>query len=158
MPKFEKAKQKVRDFYELEGTCSEEETVNVLWDEDVTITDEYQLPSEFYHTHNKGFVFDDDALYDITFMGVTACGIKTNGSTVLATQMSKHGHNIQIENNVIKGYGAPPFTTRIKLVERKSVVKRLDEKFMPLLTDAKGVKYKITVSTSGTLSAVKVNN
>lgn len=36
-------------------------------------------------------------------------------------------------------------------------VHRLDEKFMPLLTDENGVKYKLTVSTSGALSAVKVD-
>ena len=37
-----------------------------------------------------------------------------------------------------------------------TVVERIPEKFMPLLTDANGVKYKLTVSTSGALSAVKV--
>lgn len=34
---------------------------------------------------------------------------------------------------------------------------RLDEKFMPLLTDENGGKWKLTVSTSGALSAVKVD-
>ena len=40
---------------------------------------------------------------------------------------------------------------------KKETAHRLDEKFMPLLTDANGVRYKLTVSTSGALSAVKVD-
>lgn len=36
-------------------------------------------------------------------------------------------------------------------------VHRLASEYMPLLTDANGVKYKLTVSTSGALSAVKVD-
>jgi hypothetical protein len=38
----------------------------------------------------------------------------------------------------------------------KTYMEQYVEKYTPLLTDANGVKYKLTVSTSGILSAEKV--
>ena len=40
----------------------------------------------------------------------------------------------------------------------KTYMEQYIEKYVPLLTDANGVKYKLTVSTSGTLSAEKVTD
>lgn len=92
--------------------------------------------------------------------GDTCLEIYNKNDDIIALVKDGDGYAMHITHTTTSShedpfYGEEGSEEPICISVPASVV-RLDEKFMPLLTDSNGVKYKLTVGTDGTLSATKV--
>ena len=153
MPKFEAAKARVRDFYDVEGTCWVETSI--------------EEQSKSFNGGSGAMPVTDFPLFNVgdtvtlkidgvkhTLTAVDAEGTPTLGDRGLIGDPVVYNWSIYCEGSTVFFYTANSCT--LSWYVKKEKVHRLDEKFMPLLTDTNGVKYKLTVSTDGTLSAVAV--
>lgn len=211
MSKFEKAKARVRDFFDVEGKCWVEPAdmwVDLIGfpseyiDEvlrpgfklyrvgDAVFTNPKQLIGCYIGSNFGGWQFkiEADGVAKTTSIGkynrqetisYEIVDIKDDGENVVGFNIifgediaptSRDAfcfiHKDCVINSVTVKAGiyldftqsaSPSVFNWLGSAPEKETVHRLDEKFMPLLTDDNGVKYKLTVSTDGTLSAVAVN-
>ena len=100
---------------------------------------------------SETIIAPNDTIYCIFNVSVALVALEDNAD-MFGMTIPKKG----VYFGVAEGRYLSSLTTNASVPHLATVAHRMDEKYMPLLTDANGVQYKLTVNTDGTLSAVAV--